>query len=408
MIVLPSPLAQSALGEKASLYFDHVTENLPEFLHSLRPRLDPFLSLPASSLRSVARVLPFDADEQTTAICAAILVCLLSVAAMSWGNPLSNLWRRSPNYTAAPHVSDEDFSYITPDDIVDPPSNTSRYESSSSNAPRYEAQYDGNADETEPDVICLRHRGTVYPLRFRAYAIDDGVLTVGGLRQEAAATTGAHSPKQIRLLYKGQLLKHDSHTCKEEGLKQHSEVLCVVSEVGANTPSDLSDTGDMRRPGSSSSRADEEPSSPRPEEGGGKKKSGKKKRGNKKGKGRDQNTLEVPPSSTPPRPSASPSGLPPPAPNLKLLANSMEQVTALAGYFREELAPLVDEYVADPPTDPKKREFEYKKLSETILAQIMLKADGIEPDGVETVRNARKMLIKEAQASLNQLDGVNK
>lgn len=405
MIDLPSPLAQSALGEKATLYFDHVIENLPEFLHSLRPRLDPFFGLPASSLRSVARALPFDADEQTTAICAAILVCLLTVAAMSWGNPLSNLWRRSPDYTAAPHVSDEDFSYITPDDIVDPPSNSSRYEPS--NAPRYKAQYDGNADETEPDVICLRHRGTVYPLRFRAYAIDDGVLTVGALRQEAAATTGAQSPKQIRLLYKGQLLKHDSQTCKEVGLKQHSEVLCVVSEVGANTPSDLSDTGDLRRPGSSSSRGDGEPTSPHPDEGSSKKKGGKKRR-NKKGKGRDQDTLEVPPLSTPPRPSASPSGLPPPAPNLKLLANSMEQVTALTGYFQQELAPLVDEYVADPPTEPKKREFEYKKLSETILAQIMLKADGIEPDGVEVVRNARKALIKEAQAALNRLDDVGK
>ncbi|KAJ5172090.1 hypothetical protein N7492_004683 [Penicillium capsulatum] len=388
MTLLPSPLAQSTLGEKATVYLDHVIDNLPEFLHSLRPRLDPVLSVPATSFRSVARALPFDADDQPTALCAAIFVCLLTVAAMSWGNPLSNLWRRSPNYSAAPHVSDEDFSYITPDDIVDPPSNAPRYEKS--NAPRFETQYDGNADETEPDVICLRHRGTVYPLRFRAYAIDDGVLTVGDLRQEAAATTGAQSTKQIRLLYKGQLLKHDSHTCKEQGLKQHSEVLCVVSEVGANTPSDLSDAGEQRRPDSSSSRADGEPTSPHPEEGSGKKKSGRKKKGSKKGKGRTQDTLEVPP------------------PALHRGPNAMEQVTALAGYFQQELVPLVDDYVANPPTEPKKREFEYKKLSETILAQIMLKADGIEPDGVETIRNARKALIKEAQANLNRLDEVDR
>jgi hypothetical protein len=64
--------------------------------------------------------------------------------------------------------------------------------------------------------------------------------------------------------------------------------------------------------------------------------------------------------------------------------------------------------VADPPTDPKKREFEHKKLSETILAQIMLKADGIVPDGNVTIRNARKALIKEAQANLDRLDQVEK
>ena len=397
MTLLSLPLAQSNLGEKATLYLDHVTDNLP-FLHSLRPRLDPFLNWSATSFHSIARALPFDADDQTIAFCAAILVCLLT-AAMSW-NPLSNLWRRSPNYTAAPHVSDEDFSYITPDDIVDPPSN----------APRYDTRYDANTADTEPDVICLRHRGTVYPLRFRAYAIDDGALTVGALRQEAAATTGAQSTKQIRMLYKGQLLKNDARTCKEEGLKQHSEVLCVVSEMGAITPSDLSDASEPApgRPTSSSSRVDGEPEPSGPAEGGKKKKSGKKGKGKKKGKDRASDTLEVPPSSTPPRPSLSPSGLPPPAPNLKALPDPLEQVSALAGYFQQELAPLVDEYVADPPTEPKKREFEYKKLSETILAQVMLKADGIEPNGVERVRNARKALIKDAQGALNQLDGAGK
>jgi hypothetical protein len=93
---------------------------------------------------------------------------------------------------------------------------------------------------------------------------------------------------------------------------------------------------------------------------------------------------------------------------MKTLKTPLEQVNALTEYFQRELLPLCDEYLADPPTDPKKREFEYRKLSETILAQVMLKADGIEPDGNETVRNARKALIKEAQASLNRLDQVGK
>lgn len=402
MTILPSPLAESNLGEKCALYLDHVTEGIPVFLHSLRPRLDPVLTYSATSLRSVARALPFHADEQTTAVCAAVLLCLLSAAAMSWSNPLSNLWRRSPGYntSAPPQVRDEDFSYITSDDIVDPPSHASNYD----------GQYGASAEDNEPDIICLRHKGTIYPLHFRAYAIDDGLLTVEALRYEAATKMGVRNPNQIRLLYKGKLLKDDRRLCKEEGLKQHSEVMCVVSEVGATTPSDASELDNgVPRPASSSSRVDAQ------EEAAPSSKSRKsKKKKNKKSKGerpppRDEFLGTPPVVGTPPsRPASGQSGLPPPSPNLKTLKTAMEQVTALTGYLQQELVPLCDEYVAEPPTEPKKREFEYKKLSETILQQVLLKADGIETDGNENVRNARKALVKEAQANLAKLDQVER
>ncbi|KAJ5947297.1 hypothetical protein N7466_000312 [Penicillium verhagenii] len=364
MTLLPSPLAQSTLSEKAALYLDHVTDNLPVFLHSLRPRLDPWLTYSTTSFRSIAKALPFDVDEQTTAICAAVLVCILTIAAMSWSNPLSNLWRRT-----APQVNDEDYSYITPD-YIEPSANQTRY--------------DPNVDNSEPDIICLRHRGTIYPLHFRAYAIDDGVLTVGALREEAARQTGANNPHQVRLLYKGNLLKDDSRSCKTEGLKQHSEVLCVVSEVGANTPSEVSD----------SSRLDGED-----EDAGSPTEKSKKKRSKKKSKKKAPLPETARPESTP-----APSSNPALPPNLKLIPGALEKLAALTGYLQQVLIPACDEFFADMPTDPKKRDFEYKKLSETILAQIMLKADGIEPDGNVEVRNARKALIKEAQSYLNRLD----
>lgn len=399
MTILPSPLAESNLGEKCALYLDHVTEGIPVFLHSLRPRLDPVLTYSTTSLRSIAQALPFNADEQSAVVCAALLLCLLTAAAMSWSKPLSNLWRRSPSYTSAPpQVRDEDFSYITSDDIVEAPSHASNYH----------GQYGATAEDNEPDILCLRHKGTIYPLHFRAYAIDDGLLTVGALRHEASVKLNVGNPNRIRLLYKGKLLKDDQRLCKEEGLKQHSEVMCVVSEVGATTPSEGSelDTG-IARPGSSSSRLDaqEEPAlSSRS------RKSKKKKKG-KKSNGPPRDEFLGTPSvvGTPPsRPTSGQSGLPPPSPNLKILKTGVEQVTALAGYFRQELVPLCDEYVADPPMDPKKREFEYKMLSETILQQVLLKADGIETDGNETVRNARKALVKEAQANLAKLDQVER
>ncbi|KAJ5084502.1 hypothetical protein NUU61_009081 [Penicillium alfredii] len=356
MTLLPSPLAHSTLGEKCAVYLDHVTDHFPPFLHSLRPRLDPLLTYLPTPFRSLAQALPFDADEQTTALCVAVLVCVLSLIVMSW----RNLWRRSPNYSSAPRVRDDDFSYIRPDDIVDPP---------------LIGHHGGTAD-AEPDILCLRNRGTIYPLHFPAYAIDDGELTVGGLRQEAAAKMGAEQLNCVRLLYKGKLLKDDTRTCKTEGLKQHSEVLCVVSEVGASTPSDDSDYENER---------------------------------NDSHEGLQPPSREGPSRLAPPRPTSSGrSGTPSPAPSLKNLRAPLEQVNVLTAYLQQELIPLCDEYVTDPPTEPKKRDFEYKKLSEIILAQVMLKADGIEPDGNEAVRNARRALIKEAQATLNRLDKVEK
>jgi hypothetical protein len=138
-----------------------------------------------------------------------------NTAGSQWNSPLSNLWRR----------------YISPDYVMN----------STSQAPAPHGQYTGTADENEPDIIRLRHRGTTYPLHFPAYAISDGVLTVGALRLEAATKIGNPFPDRVRLLYKGSLLKDDNRTCKAQGLKQNSEVLCVVSDIGPSTLSDSSD-----------------------------------------------------------------------------------------------------------------------------------------------------------------------
>ncbi|KAJ5894590.1 hypothetical protein N7495_006281 [Penicillium taxi] len=370
MTTLPSPPAQSTLSEKAVIYLDHVTENIPILLDSLRPRLAPLRAyLSTTPFRSVAQVLPFEIDETTATIFAALTVALLTVSIMSW-NSFSSFWR-SP----APQVSDADFSYITPDDIVEPPSNASLQD----------MKYIGSIGDSEPDVINVRHRGKIYPLQFRAYAIDDGLLTVGHLRREAALQLGAENPKQVRLLYKGTILADDSRSCKASGLKQHSEVLCVVSSADhAAGPSDNSD--------SSAPREVAEPST--------KKKKNNKKKGNKK------KNAPVPETIPPGPPVASSQPLT--SPNLKLLPTAMEQVTALTQYLIHGLLPLCQEYITDPPTDAKKREFEHKKLSETILAQVMLKADSIEPDGNVQVRTARKDLIRKAQETLNELDSVAK
>lgn len=251
-------------------------------------------------------------------------------------------------------------------------------------------------DESEPDVIALRYRGTIYPLRFPAYAIEDGVLTVGALRLEAAKKVGAPFPNLVSLVYKGITLRDDNQMCKEKGLKQHSEVQCVIPETDPNTPRDISDYYE-RGHASSLPQAQS------------------KTTVNKDKKTRRSSSLrgETETASSPFPPSqhtlsAPPRNLPRPPPNIELLHTAMEQVTALARWFEHEMIPLCDEYIAHPPADIKKRVFEHEKLSETmtILAQVMFKADGIDPNGDETARIASRALIKNAQQVLGQLEAA--
>ncbi|KAJ5528137.1 hypothetical protein N7513_012296 [Penicillium frequentans] len=97
--------------------------------------------------------------------------------------------------------------------------------------------------------------------------------------------------------------------------------------------------------------------------------------------------------------------MPAPAPNLKDFGTSYEKVSALSEYFKRAILPLCDNYAANLPADARKREYEYKQLSEVVLAQVVLQADGIISND-ETTRVARRELIKEAQSALNKIDAA--
>lgn len=275
-------------------------------------------------------------------------------------------------------------------------------------------------DDSSPDILLLKHHKYKYTLEFPAYAIDDGALRVGHLRQRAAEVTRTADPDRVKLLYKGKLLDEDSLPCKTEGLKQESEVLCVVSEV---QPGEVSDP-EMMDGGRNVVRGDDGGGGGG---GGGGKKTGKNKRKNGKGKknknqkGTPDNIASPVPTPSQPQPpqqqqqqpkphaiSTSASNLPAPAPNLKNFNTPLEQANALTAYFRSELLGPCNAYAADTPTDTRIRDFEHKKLSETILAQVLLKADGIDSTGDPEARNARKALVKEAQEALNKLDAALK
>ncbi|PWY65253.1 BAG domain protein [Aspergillus sclerotioniger CBS 115572] len=392
MSQLLSHVSLSSLGETCASYLDHVATNLPPSLHTFHHQLVNSLSSAkaSSSLRLLTPWPELVADHVDSAyivpVAYTLIACTVVLLAMSWRNQFTNFWRRSsPSYTNVdnpPHVSDSDYSYITHDDIVDSP------------APGYRNQYTG-AEDSEPDTLILKHRKEKYELNFPAYAINDGALSVGQLRQQAAKAMRTPDPNRIKLLYKGKLLDNDALPCRSEGLKQQSEVLCVVSgvEPGESSPSETSEA-----------EADKNAESARQEESR-RKRSGKKKRQSKnKKKGKQADTLAPPAEPQRPSSAAGGSGMPSPSPSLNAFRTPLEQVDGLLSYLRLELLPLCEEYITNTPTDAKSRDFEYKKLSETILAQVILKADGIEPSGQEGAREARKALIKEAQNALNSLD----
>ncbi|KAL4871721.1 hypothetical protein BDV12DRAFT_163637 [Aspergillus spectabilis] len=386
-------VSQASLGETCASYLDYITASLPSSLHSLHHKfVSPLISGPAFSTLSLPNWASQYSDEYTKAPAVfTLIVCAIALVVMSW----HNLWRRpSPPYQ--PTNSERPYAYLTPNDIVDPPART----------------YDSNAyprrqdDDFEPDKLLLNHRKVTYELHFPPYSLSDGTLSIGQLRQSAAEVTHTTDPNRIKLLYKGKLLDDDVLPCRVEGLKQHSEILCVVSEVnpGARTPTDLSDA----------ERTSEEvirPPTQSVPEPAPKSKSKRKKRGKGKKKrpaaSADSDDDELIPPAQPARPtsSGSRSALPPPAPNLSTFPNSLAQVNGLTSYFHKQLLPLCERYINDPPRDEKARDFEHKKLGETILAQVILKADGIEITNDET-RNARRALIKEAQNTLNTLDAV--
>jgi hypothetical protein len=84
----------------------------------------------------------------------------------------------------------------------------------------------------------------------------------------------------------------------------------------------------------------------------------------------------------------------------------MKKLDEIAGDLKNKWLPLCNEFIAAPPTDAKKREEEHRRLSESLLQQILLKLDGVETEGIAEVRTKRKALVTEVQNLLKTLDAT--
>ena len=370
-----------------------------------------------------------------------LLPLLVALPMSSWST--RGYWPDSGRYSpyaahgAAPRVSDADFTYLREDEL-EAPGSDSRYAGYADRGQPHHVPRTETTNPLAPDILVLRHKGTFYPLHFPAFSIAEGDLSVGELRRLAARETACHDERRVKLLYKGRALKDNRRPCRDEGLKQNSEIMCVVSDV-SDYPNDRGQY--LEEPLSTSESGEDDDSFGEgrgvradidgtivPEGGERRRRKGHRSGRRRKNRGGDsQKTsprtsgyLHPEPShpshhSREPSPSRSSTHVPlhkPPTPTPTPRPVSMPEspegkLEAISRTFHSTFVPQCIQYMNNPPPAKKDRDFDYKKLSEGILAQVILKLDEVQSDD-QAVRDRRKELVKETQQMLGKLDEVGK
>ncbi|KAI0205346.1 hypothetical protein F4808DRAFT_473390 [Astrocystis sublimbata] len=291
-----------------------------------------------------------------------------------------------------PHVTDEDFSYITSEDLETLPSSDRAYDPHSHRAPRTTAV-------EEDDVLLIKHRSVNYPVHFPAYSIGDGRLTVRDVRERAGLVMDLTSRRasRLKMLYKGRNLKEQDIPIRDYGVKNNSELLVVVPE--GRLSDDDESSGSAEEVVVDAQRDDVRGTKKR------KNKNGKKKPKNR-GPRESSNSLDVPGQAdgdskrTSPDPSIHPSRVPSPA----VPSGPIEQLEAIRSHFDAQLLPLCKEFLRHTPRDAKKCEEDHRKISETVMQQVVLKLDEVETAGDLDIRARRKELVNYVQGVLKEID----
>ncbi|KAG6010390.1 hypothetical protein E4U21_006954 [Claviceps maximensis] len=265
----------------------------------------------------------------------------------------------------APAVTDEDFSYITSQDLED--------------SPFIGRGSEAGASSAEDDVLIIKSKGVTYPTHFPAYAIGDGKLQVKDVRDRAGLMMDLceRATRRIKLLYKGRQLKELTAPVRDYGVKNKSELMAVLVDVrddGSTSAEEMVivDDGFAAR---------------------GKKRKNKKKGRKAKGDGGEM-------ASSSPRNSTHNVDDASPAPG----AGPMKRLEELSDEFSLKHEPLCKAYIAAPPKDAKQRNDEHRKLTETVLQNILLKLDEVDTEGIAEVRARRKELVRVVQEVLKGLD----
>ncbi|KAL2268936.1 hypothetical protein VTJ83DRAFT_3782 [Remersonia thermophila] len=329
----------------------------------------------------------------------------------------SNSWTLSPfsSQDGVPHVTEQDYSYITSADLEDhgidiprPYASQPSYDDYSQSAPS--SGFDHY--QPEDDILHIKHQGVGYPEAFPAYSIGDGKLRVSDVRDriQMILNLSDRQAKRLKLYYKGRKLKKNDLPIREYGVKNNSEILMVLEDqgYGGESSAESSLVGYEGRTSTATSPRvgrfsgwEGQPHSPR-------------ESGSNVG-------LEVPRDSNRRRANSmvrthSPSGsavsvasAPPSSPPVGIPGGPIERLNAIAAEFHKKYLPRCAEFIARPPQDEKKRGEEYLRLSETLLQHVLLKYDGVVDTDVERgAKQRRKELVIEVQGVMRQLDEANK
>ncbi|KAK0760594.1 hypothetical protein N5P37_006789 [Trichoderma harzianum] len=278
-----------------------------------------------------------------------------------------------------PDVTNEDFSYITAQDIDDP---RVEYTDTRYYPPRPRSR---GPSEPEDDILLIKNRGVTYPAHFPAYSIGDGKLFVKDVRDRIGLLMdlSSRTTRRVKLLYKGKQLKESMYPVREYGVKNKSELMAIIPDAEDDN----------------SGRSDDEMiivDEPRTESKSSKSKSKKKK--SKKRSDKSEATSPTSPVDSGSNADAT-NGVPP-----EVISAALKKLGDISDDFHSNWLPLCLNYIDSPPKDAKKREEEHRKLSESVMQQIILKLDGVETEGVDEIRQKRKDLVRRVQEVLKQLD----
>jgi len=301
-----------------------------------------------------------------------------------------------------PSVTDQDYEYITSEDLqsqgVDS-QHAYNYEprGSSHHLGRHGASSGPALEIPDDDVLLIRHGRTDYREYFPAYSIGDGKLLTGDVRDRIQLILKLSDKRtgRVKMLYKGKQLKDDKEPVCRYGVKNNSEVMVVVPDA---PPGDGSDSGEEivvvenddidtgRRPGRNRSvrGKDNGPRGPR------------------------SSGLDVPghDGNRGSRGQSPASGVSVASASSAAAGGPIDKLNGIASHFTTVLLPLCEQFTASPPTDAKKRADEHRKLSETVMQQVILKLDAVETSGDEQARARRKELVRHVQEVLKGLDGL--
>ncbi|KEF58662.1 uncharacterized protein A1O9_06588 [Exophiala aquamarina CBS 119918] len=301
------------------------------------------------------------------------------------------------------------------------------------------ARLHSNLEDPEaPDVILIRYMASIIPVEFPPYSISEETAYVGQLRQSVANYLQT-DPRRVRLVYKKRDLKHDKWPLRKYNMKQNSEVAAIKTESmldysdrdshsssGEDTESSVSNV--RRRPRALSSvrhRSDEQlprqsdyrpaadsaflsPNDHAPSPITSERQSRSTfqpeldERYYRREPSRTRGTSPRPAPTSPPAPAPPQTPIFPPADPHSPLG----KLQALSNTFHMQWLPLCKKFINSPPSDAATRAKEHRRLSESVMQHITLKADAIDLEGNGDARALRKGLINEVNEIMKRLDAL--